>query len=100
MLHDVGSVDRVLSDREQFAGAASLAEGFVFSSQAGVDQTEHAEGWPEVGLFAHRALDFGTRGSEGFLRCLVVPEGARDTTLHEVELAVERVHVKLIRDGR
>ena len=65
------------------AGAAALADRFLFSPQAGVDQTEHAERRPVIGLFAHSALDFGTRGGKRFSRCRVVAESARDTSFYK-----------------
>ena len=67
----------------QFARAAAFADGFFFSAQAGIDQTEHTKRRPIIGLFAHYALDFDARRGEGSSRCRVVPESARDTALHE-----------------
>jgi Chaperone of endosialidase len=69
--HDLGSVHRVPRDWSQFNGTAPLADCFLFSSQTGVDQTEHAERPSIIGLFAHDALDLDSCSGEGFLRCRV-----------------------------
>ena len=71
---------RVLCDRSQFGGTAPLADGFLFSPQAGVDQTEHTQRRSLIGLFAYGALEFGTRRGKRFLRCCIVAESTRHTS--------------------
>ena len=78
--HDVRAVECILCNWSQFARTAALAEGFLFSSQAGIDQTEHAQRRSLIGSFANRALDFGARRGKRISRCRVVPECPRHTT--------------------
>ena len=45
-----------------------------------VDQTEHTQRPSLIGLFAHGALEFGTRRGKRFLRCCIVAESTRYTS--------------------
>src|SRR5262249_31869633 len=85
ILHYVGTVKCVLSQRAQFAGPTTLTNRVLFSPQTGVNQTEHAERRPVIRLFTHIALGFGTRGRKSLSCSHVVAESARDTTLNEDE---------------
>src|SRR5436190_3190372 len=92
IIKDVRSIERFLFRTRELNGAPTFAQGFLFSSQSSVDETQDTESWFAMWIYANNFLLFRARCGKSGPRYGVVRLYPCDQTFPVMSIKCRRTY--------